>query len=124
MRFKNSLKLVFIVSIFLSLGLGDSFASSVEIKNVMKIQRMSSCILLINYETREKWTDGIIFKAYCKFNEGEFIFTSPSLNNIERGWHKTEIEIPDIMKKRYGSLREYRIELYCKGALINMKSGY
>lgn len=124
MRLKNSIKLVFMVSILLSFGLRDSFASSVEIKNVMKIQRMSNYIILINYETREKWTDGIIFKAYCKFSEGEFTFTSSSLNNVERGWHKTEIEIPDIMKKRYGSLREYRIELYCKGALINMKSGY
>ncbi|MCX5692909.1 MAG: hypothetical protein NTX47_04395 [Candidatus Omnitrophica bacterium] len=90
----------------------------------MKIQRASGYILLINYETHEKWTDNIIFKVYCKFSEGEFTFASASLNNIKQGWHKTEVEIPDIMKKRYGSLREYRIELYCKGILINMKSGY
>jgi len=124
MRFKSSIISLSIVIILLVSALVDSFASSAEIKSVMKIQRMGSYILLINYETHEKWTDSIIFKVYCKFSEGEFTFTSASLNNIEQGWHKTEIEIPDIMKKRYGSLREYRIELYCKGMLTNMKSGY
>ena len=120
-------KLVISVSmaiIMLGYASMDSFAVSAEIKSVMKIQRMGSCILLINYETREKWTDNIIFKVHCKFNEGELTFTSGSLNNIEQGWHKTEVEIPDIMKKRYGSLREYRVEMYCKGILLNIKSGY
>ena len=124
MRFKSSIISLAVLIILLFSALVDSFASSAEIKSVMKIQRMGSYILLINYETHEKWTDSIIFKVHCKFKEGEFTFTSASLNNIEQGWHKTEIEIPDIMKKRYGSLREYRIELYCKGMLINTKSGY
>jgi hypothetical protein len=124
MGIKSVIISVSIVIILLVSALGDSFASSAEIKSVMKIQRVGGFILLINYETREKWTDSIIFKAYCKFSEGEFTFTSASLNNIEQGWHKTEIEIPDVMKKRYGSLKEYRIELYCKGMLVNMKNGY
>lgn len=123
-KLKGIIISVFMAVVLLCSGSGYSYAASAEIKNVIKIQRMGSYILLINYETHEKWTDNIIFKVYCKFNNGEFTFTSASLNNIEQGWHKTEIEIPDIMKKRYGSLREYKIELYCKGILINIKSGY
>jgi len=98
--------------------------ASAEIKSVMKINRMGSYIMLINYQTHDEWTDGLIFKACCKFNEGEIVFTSASLNNIPRGWHKTEVQIPEVMKKRYGSLREYRIEMYCKGVLVCIKSGY
>jgi hypothetical protein len=124
MRLKNIAISVSIAVILSFVARGLSYADSAEIKSVMKIQRMNSYILLINYETREKWTDNIIFKAHCKFNEGEFTFTSASLNNIEQGWHKTEVQIPDVMKKRYGSLREYRIEMYRKGILVNMKSGY
>lgn len=101
-----------------------SFAASAEIKSVMKINRMGNYIILINYETHAAWTDNLLFKVYCKFNEEEFTFTSASLNNIPQGWHKTEIGISDVMKKRYGSIREYKIELYCKGILIDTKSGY
>ena len=101
-----------------------SFAASAEIKSVMKINRMGNYIILINYETRETWTDSLLFKIHCKFNEEEFTFTSAALNNIPQGWHKTEIGISDVMKKRYGSIREYKIELYCKGILIDTKSGY
>jgi len=124
LKLKSIVISVLMTIVLLYSGSGYLYASSAEIKNVMKIQRMGSYILLINYETHEKWTDNLIFKVCCKFNEGEFTFTSASLNNIEQGWHKTEIEIPGIMKKRYGSLREYRVELYCKGILINIKSGY
>ncbi|MDP2920945.1 MAG: hypothetical protein Q8O12_01060 [Candidatus Omnitrophota bacterium] len=103
----------------------DSFSNaSAEIKSVMKVNRMGSYIMLINYQTHDEWTDGLIFKACCKFNEGEIAFTSASLNNIPRGWHKTEVAIPEVIKKRYGSLREYRIELYCKGILLGIKTGY
>jgi hypothetical protein len=100
------------------------FAASSEIKSVMKINRMGNYIILINYETHEAWTDGLLFKVHCKFNEGDFTFTSASLNNIQQGWHKTEIGIADVMRKRYGSLREYKIELYYKGIMIDAKSGY
>lgn len=124
MRFKTIVISVCIVIIMLAFALSQAFAVSAEIKSIMKIQRMGSYVLLINYETHEKWTDNIIFKVHCKFNEGEFTFTSASLSNIQQGWHKTEIEIPDIMRKRYGSMKEYRIELYCKGILVNIKKGY
>ncbi len=124
MKFKNPLILVFIVVILLYSTLENSFAASAEIKSVMKINRMGNYIILINYETHGAWTDNLLFKVYCKFNKEEFIFTSAALNNIPQGWHKTEIGISDVMKKRYGSIREYKIELYCKGILIDTKSGY
>ncbi|PIP68002.1 MAG: hypothetical protein COW92_03400 [Candidatus Omnitrophica bacterium CG22_combo_CG10-13_8_21_14_all_43_16] len=124
MRFKNIAILVSILIIFLYTAFENSFAASAEIKNVIKINRMGAYIISINYETHGAWTDSLLFKVHCKFNEGEFTFTSASLNNIQQGWHKTEISISDVMKKRYGSLREYKIELYCKGILIDTKSGY
>ena len=124
MRFKNIVILVSILIIFLYAAFENSFAASAEIKNVIKINRMGAYIISINYETHGTWTDSLLFKVHCKFNEGEFTFTSASLNNIQQGWHKTEISISDVMKKRYGSLREYRIELYCKGILIDTKNGY
>jgi len=101
-----------------------SFAASAEIRNITKINRMGNYIISINYETHETWTDNLLFKVCCKFNDGEFTFTSATLNNIPQGWHKTEIGIADVMKKRYGSLKEYKIELYCKGLLIGTKIGY
>ena len=124
MRFKNLIISVGVGVILLFWASENSFADSAEIKNVLKINRMGTYIISINYETHETWTDGLLFKIHCKFNEGEFTFTSASLNNIQRGWHKTEIGIADVMKKRYGSLREYKIELYCKGILIDTKNCY
>ena len=124
MVFKNIAVLACMAVVLLCAAPGNSLAASAEIRNVMKAQRMGSYIVIINYETYGSWTDGLMFKLICKFNEGEFTFTSASLNNIKQGWHKTEIEIPEIMKKRYGSLREYRIEMYCKGILIGIKSSY
>lgn len=99
-------------------------ADSVSIKSSMKIHRMGGYVILINYETRDKWTDNLLFKVHCKFSEGEFTFVSSSLNNIERGWHKTEISIADVIKKRYGSIREYRIDLYRDGILVDTRSAY
>ena len=122
MGLKNIAVSVCMAVVLLCASLGNSLAAPAEIRNIMKVQRMGSYVIVINYETSESWTDNLMFKVICKFNEGEFTFTSTSLNNIKQGWHKTEIEIPDIMKKRYGSLREYRIELYHKGILINIKS--
>ncbi len=124
MKFKNLLISVFITVILLYSTLENSFAASAEIKSILKINRMGSYVMLINYETHETWTDNLIFKVHCKFNDSEFTFTSASLNNIPRGWHKTEVGIADVMKKRYGSLKEYKIELYCKGILIDTKMGY
>jgi len=124
MRFKNLLISVFITVVLLYSALENSFALSAEIKNVTKINRMNSYIISINYETHETWTDNLLFRVYCEFDEKEFTFTSATLNNISQGWHKTEIGISDVMKKRYGSIRKYKIELYCKGILIDTKSGY
>ncbi|MDO8603142.1 MAG: hypothetical protein Q7O04_04785 [Candidatus Omnitrophota bacterium] len=124
MKVKNVAILACVAVILLYYAAGNSFADSAKIKSVMKINRMNSYIILINYETRETWTDSLLFKIYCKFDGGDFVFTSASLSNVQQGWHKTEIGIADVMRKRYGSLREYKIELYCKGILIDTKSGY
>jgi len=108
----------------LSFPLQNSFADSVAIKGAMKIQRMGGYVIFINYQTHDKWTDSLLFKVHCKFERGEFTFTSSSLNNIEKGWHKTQIVISDVIKKRYGSLREYKIDLYENGVLIDTKKNY
>jgi len=96
-------------------------AGDISIKSAMKAHVMGGYVILINYETCDKWTDGILFKVYCKFEEKEFMFTSSSINNVERGWHKTQIAIADIIKKRYGSLREYEVELYRNGVLVDSR---
>lgn len=124
MGFKSKIIIMPLVIILLHFVSENSFAVSTEIKSVMKINRMGSYVILINYETHEAWTDNLLFKVYCKFDEGEFIFTSASLNNVSQGWHKTEVGIPDVMKKRYGSLKEYKIELYRKGILVDTRNGY
>jgi len=123
-KLKNIIMALAILTAMQVLSAQCSFALSAEIKNVTKINRMGSYIISINYETHEAWADSLLFKIHCKFNEEEFTFTSAVLNNIPQGWHKTEIGISDVMKKRYGSIREYKIELYCKGILIDTKSGY
>ncbi len=96
-------------------------AGDISIKSAMKVHVMEGYVILINYETCDKWTDGILFKVHCKFEEKEIMFTSSSINNIERGWHKTQIAIADIIKKRYGSLRGYEVELYRNGALVDSR---
>ena len=96
-------------------------AGAISIKSAMKAHVMGGYVIFINYETYDKWTDGILFKVHCKFEEKEFMFVSSSINNVERGWHKTQIAIADIIKKRYGSLREYEVELYRNGVLVDSK---
>lgn len=125
MKFKNIKISVFMVIILMYFASASSFAAtSAEIKNTIKIQRMGGYVISINYETHDAWTDSLFFKVHCKFDTKEFTFTSASLNDVSRGWHKTEVMISDVTKKRYGSLREYKIELYCKGILIDTKNGY
>lgn len=119
------LKLLVIIGIlFLFVCPQNSFAESVSIKGIMKIHRMGGYVILINYETRERWTDNVFFRIHCKFNKGEFTFSSSSLNNLERGWHKTQISISDVIKKRYGFLREYKVDLYRNGILVATKKSY
>ena len=122
--FKNSLIIAVVIIASLFLHLQDCAADSVSIKGATKIHRMGGYVILINYQTRDRWTDRLLFKVHCKFAEGEFTFTSSSLNNIERGWHKTQIAISKVIKKRYGSLREYKIELYKNGVLIDTRKSY
>jgi hypothetical protein len=118
--YKRAVIIAVVISAFF-LYLQDSIAETVSIKSAMKVHVMGGYVILINYETRDKWTDGLLFKAHCRFDDGEFTFTSSYLNNVESGWHKTQIAISDVMKKRYGSLREYEIELYRNGMLVDKR---
>ena len=121
---KKSMIIAFVITATLFLHAQDSMAGSVSIKGATKIYRMGSYVISINYETRDKWTDSLLFKVHCKFEKGEFTFASGSLNSIERGWHKIEMPISKVTKKRYGSLREYKISLYEKGVLVDTRKSY
>ncbi|MFA4992196.1 MAG: hypothetical protein WC569_06420 [Candidatus Omnitrophota bacterium] len=110
-----------LISVFFA-GPQDCSADSVSIKGVTKVYRMGGYVILINYETRDKWTDGLLFKVHCKFDEEKFTFTSSFMNNVENGWHKTQIAISDVIRKRYGSLREYEVELYRGGVLVDKRA--
>lgn len=100
-----------------------SFASSSFIENLSKIRTSRGYIFKINYTTKDKWTDGLVFKLFCSFSKGnELSFTSTGLNNLKRGWHKTEIRVPKVYRDRYGYIKDYRIEMYHSGMLVSMKS--
>ncbi len=122
--FKKYAIIIMMLASFLFMHVEDSIAQSVSMKGVMKIHRMGGYVILINYETHDRWTDNIVFKVHCKFEDEEFTFMSSSMNNLERGWHKTQITISDVIKKRYGSLRGYRVELYRDGILVATKNPY
>jgi len=123
-QFKKLVIMASVIIAFLFLYAHGSIAETPSIKGAMKIHRMGGYVILINYETRDKWTDNLVFRVHCEFDRGKFTFTSSSLNDLERGWHKTQIAISNVMKKRYGSLREYKIELYKGGALIDTRNAY
>lgn len=123
-RFKKLIVTAIVILLCLFLYAQDCEAESVSIKGVMKIRRMGGYVILINYETRERWTDNLLFRVHCKFGDEEFTFTSSSLNNVERGWHKTQIAISDVIKRRYGSLSGYKVELYKNGVLVDTKKSY
>ena len=111
---------VLITAVFL-MRIDNCSAGDISIKSAMKVHVMGGYVILINYETYDKWMDGILFKVHCKFEKKDFTFTSSSISNIERGWHKTQIAIADVIKKRYGSLRGYEVELYKNGVLVDSK---
>jgi len=117
----NLSAVLYIIIVLIVLSQDCSFGATAEIKSTMKIQRMGGYVILINYETHDQWTDNLVFKVYCEFNKGEFVFSNGSMNNVEKGWRKTEIAIPEVMKDRYGYLKRYRVELYHKGILIGIK---
>ena len=123
-RIKDFIIVIFVISVFLFLHLQDCIADTVAIKSAMKIHRMGGYVILINYETRDKWTDNILLKVHCEFDEAKFTFTSGVMHNIERGWHKTQISIPKVIRKRYGSLWKYKIELYRSGILVDERKSY
>lgn len=123
-RFKQFIIVTFMVAALLITQAQDSIAESVSIRGVMKIHRMGGYVILINFETQDKWADNLIFKVHCRFERGEFTFASSTLSNVERGWHKTQIAISDVLKKRYGSLREYKVDLYKSGILVDTKKSY
>jgi hypothetical protein len=52
----------------------------------------------------------------------ELSFTSAGYNNIKKGWHKTEIQVPAVYRDRYGYIKDYRVEMYHKGMLVSLKS--
>jgi len=100
-----------------------SFASSSFIESISKTRRSDGYIFKINYQTTQEWTDGLVFKLFCKFSKGaELSFTSSGFNNIRQGWHDTEIKIPKVYRERYGYICDYRIEMYYKGILVSIKS--
>ncbi|MFH1854580.1 MAG: hypothetical protein ABH815_04635 [Candidatus Omnitrophota bacterium] len=100
-----------------------AYPSSSSIESLSKIRTSRSYIFKINYITDEEWTDGLVFKLFCSFSRGtELSFTSSGLNNLKKGWHKTEIQVPKVYRDRYGYITDYRIELYHKGILLSLKS--
>lgn len=100
-----------------------SLASSSFIENLTKIRNSKGYIFKINYQTKDKWTDGLVFKLFCIFSKGaELSFTSAGYDNIKKGWHKTEIRVPKIYRDRYGYIKDYRVEMYRKGILVSLKS--
>ncbi len=110
------------IIIFLSLACSTHAATSV-IETLSKIRSSKGYIFKINYKTKDEWTDGLVFKLFCSFSKGaELSFSSSGLNNIKRGWHKTQINVPRVYRDRYGYIKDYRLELYHKGILVSMKS--
>lgn len=111
-----------IFSIFLFSAL-PAYSASSSIESLSKIRTSHGYIFKINYTTEDEWTDGLVFKLFCSFsNGGELSFTSSGLNNIRKGWHKTEIEVPKVYRDRYGYITDYRIEMYHRGLLVSLKS--
>ncbi len=98
-------------------------AATSSIEHLSKIRTSRGYIFKINYSTKDEWTDGLVFKLFCAFSKGaELSFTSAGLNNIRRGWHKTEITVPKVYRDRYGYIKDYRLEMYRDGILVSMKS--
>ncbi|MDP2920944.1 MAG: hypothetical protein Q8O12_01055 [Candidatus Omnitrophota bacterium] len=98
-------------------------AASSFMENISKIRKSEGYMFKINYQTKQEWTDGILFKLFCTFSKGaELSFTSASYSNLKKGWHKTEIRIPNVYRDRYGYIKDYRVEMYSKGILVSIKS--
>ena len=115
-------RIAILIVLLLSLACS-SLASASFIESLSKIRTSKGYIFKINYQTKDDWTDSLVFKLFCTFSKDvELSFTSSGNNNIKKGWHKTEINVPRVYRDRYGYIKEYRVELYQKGILISMKS--
>ena len=114
---------IVILIILLLFFVRPSFAANSFIENLSKIRTSKGYTFKINYRTKDDWTDGLIFKLFCNFSKDvELSFVSAGHNNIRRGWHKAEINVPKVYRDRYGYIKDYRIEMYHKGILISLKS--
>ena len=118
----RKLKCTLILILFF-LGADFCLASSSFIESISKVRKSDGYTFKINYETTQEWTDGLILKLFCVFSKGaELSFTSSGYNNLKKGWHKTEIKIPDVYRNRYGYIKDYRVEMYSNGILVSIKS--
>ena len=112
-----------ILLIFFVFFIHPAFAATSFIENLSKTRMSRGYIFRVNYTTKDEWTDGLVFKLFCSFSKGnELSFTSAGLNNIKRGWHKTDIRVPKVYRDRYGYISDYRIEMYRNGVLVSIKS--
>jgi len=118
----KTIRVVTILLIFFFIA-RPAFSGSSVIKSLSKIRTSKGYTFKINYQTKDEWTDGIIFKLFCSFSKGvELSFTSAGFNNIRKGWHKTEIKVPKVYRDRYGYIKDYRVDLYHSGALVSLRS--
>ncbi len=116
----NSKISIFTILLILLTDIG--YGASVSVEGVSKIRGSKGYTFTINYQTSDEWTDGVIFKIFCKFNRREgIVFSSGGLNNIKKGWHKVTVNIPKVYRERYGPIVDYRIELYHKGILAALR---
>jgi hypothetical protein len=101
---------------------GLCLAASSFIENISKVRKSDGYTFKINYQTTQEWTDGVVFKLFCVFSKGsELAFTSSGYSNLKKGWHDTEIKIPNVYRERYGYIKDYRVEMYLKGILVSIK---
>lgn len=112
-----------LVTILFFLGADFCLASSSFIENISKVRKSNGYTFKIDYRTTKEWTDGLVFKLLCEFSKGtELSFTSAGHSNLKSGWHKTEINIPNVYRERYGYISDYRVEMYSNGILVSIKS--
>lgn len=70
MKFKNIKISVFMAIILMYFASASSFAAtSAEIKNTIKIQRMGGYVISINYETHDAWTDNLFLKCIVNLTQ-------------------------------------------------------
>ncbi|MFC1667149.1 hypothetical protein ACFL0P_04735 [Candidatus Omnitrophota bacterium] len=122
----KTIRIAVISVLFLSFvrpSFASSPASSPFIGSLSKMRTSRGYIFKVTYKTEDKWTDRLVLKLFCSFNKGpELTFTSTGISNLKKGWHKTEIHVPKVYRDRYGYIKDYRLEMYHKGAFVSLKS--